>query len=218
MDWTLGNIKASIRKLTGRPDTSQISDAEIGNYISDFYENVLPTLIQLPEIRGWLDFNTSAADTGEYDLTAVALGGPTLLYVFPPMMVDGVQINISMDPGSFWQGYPKGGTPSYAPSKPQDALLDGNTLYLRPIPDGVYEITAPILQAPVALANAGDQPIVNLWGKAIAHGAAIEIFKDNGQFEEAKNLDPYLQGYIIMIRRRDLQQLIALRVRAAPRF
>ena len=54
----LTDIRTKVRRLTGRPSATQISDAEIDNYINTFYRFDLPQHLKLESLRVNYEFNT----------------------------------------------------------------------------------------------------------------------------------------------------------------
>ena len=58
--WQLSTIKAKVRSLTGRPSTSQISEADLLNYINNYYQLIFPKEAQPDELSGWWTGNTAA--------------------------------------------------------------------------------------------------------------------------------------------------------------
>jgi len=53
MDWTLSDIKSKIRRLTGRPDTGELTEADLTNAVNQYYRNVLPLEIPADALRGF---------------------------------------------------------------------------------------------------------------------------------------------------------------------
>jgi hypothetical protein len=72
MDWTLAQLRAKVRELTGQRSTSQLSDADLTDKINDFYCNVFPDEVELPELKGFYSFSTVQGD-GEYALPSTVL-------------------------------------------------------------------------------------------------------------------------------------------------
>ncbi len=99
MSWTLSRIRTKVRNLTGRLSINQLSNADILNYINDFYQEKLVAELNLPELDSWYSFNTSPNDEN-YDLS-------TSLYytLLKPVYVNGKEINFFNDPKHFFEEY-----------------------------------------------------------------------------------------------------------------
>lgn len=116
----------------------------------------------------------------------------------------------------------------YNPSRPVAALFYQDILYLRPIPDGFYQVTVAAYQQPITMLtattafdlgvpgqtalgpgfnNSGSTsdatllPQIRQWWQLIALGASMKIFEDKGDLE---NMQRLLPSY-------DMQKRLALR-------
>ena len=81
----LSTIRTKIRRITGRPSTSQISDAEIDQYINTFYLWDMSEHIKLESLRYNYQF-TAQANVPVYDLPT-----DTYLTAMPPVFIAGYQ-------------------------------------------------------------------------------------------------------------------------------
>jgi hypothetical protein len=293
--WTLATIRAKVRKITGRPLTSQISDDDIDDYIDNYYQYVLPLQTESIPFDKFADgagfTGTTSLNVGEYALPTDVIG------IKKPVIFDGEEIPLSFDLQKFLLDFPPGsrvglvtesseqadlddfsytaeqpsivagsvtvtdstGTPQVVtddgngafigdvdvqntgsidydtgvmsftwaatsvnpvtitytsdliintPGRPTHALLWERKLWFRPLPDdnngSNYTFEASILDTPSSLVADGDQPTDGLFGPALAYGASVDIFKDNGETEQAVEILPILEGYISLIFRKDV--------------
>lgn len=213
MNWTLAQLRAKVRELTGQCSTSQLSDADLTDKINDFYCNVFPDEIELPELKGFYSFSTVQGD-GEYALPS------TVLRIKKPITIDDgngdavARLGFWNDENAFFTEYPDDASASQ--NAPLDLLQYGSKLYLRPIPDGVYTVKAAAVQRPAALVEGTDTVINPKWGPAIAYGTAIQMFIDQKDSDGADELTGIYQVHLNSIGRKHLQQLSALR--SVPSF
>jgi hypothetical protein len=204
--------------MTGRPDTTQLSVAQLDNYISNYYLNILPEEGHFGDLIAWFEQDT-VDGLGEYTFSS------PMRVILPPMTADDgsneTPIVMWFDEQYFFALYPEEATPSEG--KPIDALISGGQLWLRPVPDAAYTIKVPALKIPDSMtvlptANPADTPEQNIWGNLIALGAALECFRDNGEFEEIKNHMPFYKYYLRLAKRRRIVQFSAVGTRSAPKW
>lgn len=201
--WTLETIRNKVRKITGRPLTAQISDGDIDDYIDNYYQYVLPLQTEstfFDKFSGGAGFTgTTSLSVGEYALSANVIG------IKKPFVLDSEEIPLSFDLQKFLLDFPPDDD---TPGKPTHALLWERKVYLRPLPDDNngdnWDFEAPILDMPSGLVDDGDQPVDGLYGPTLAYGASIDIFKDNGEAEQAAEILPILEGYVSLIFRKDV--------------
>ena len=67
--WLLSDIRATARKLTGRPSVNQLSNQELDTYINRFYTQELMAILKLDDLASWWRFSTME-QVGEYDIPA----------------------------------------------------------------------------------------------------------------------------------------------------
>ena len=60
LPYTLSDIISKVRKITARPSTSQITDAEIAQYINTFYVFDMPEHLRMESLRFNYQFVTTA--------------------------------------------------------------------------------------------------------------------------------------------------------------
>lgn len=201
--WTLSEIRSKVRKVTGRPSASQISDTDINDYIDNYYRQVAPIQTQSDVFNKYSDgegfTGTTVAGTGEYALTSDVLG------IGKPFVLNGIVIPLSFDLEEFLLIFPPD---IVEQSKPTNALLWERKIYLRPLPDdndgANYDFEAPILKIPSSLADDSSQPVDELLGPLLAYGASIDIFMDNGQESQAGKIQPMLSNYATLLNRKDI--------------
>jgi len=209
--WTVTRIKAKIRELTGRPSTSQISDADLLDKINDFYVEILPQEVSVHEFTAYFEFDT-VDGTGTKALSAI---DSSIINVVPPIYVDGDQVNFWIDDNVFFQQYPHSNTDE---AEPSDILLFGNTLYLRPIPDAAYTVKVKTtVHKPTAFTADANTPEDNKWGPFIAYGTSIEILQAAGENQAADELKDLYSFHQHSITTKYIQQIPAGK-RSTPGF
>lgn len=94
---TLSSIRTKIRRITGRPSTTQITDAEIDNYINTFYLYDMPEHLKMESLRYNYQFVTTA-NVPVYDL-------PTDIYLtsMPPVFIGGYQSYMTQSRENFFR-------------------------------------------------------------------------------------------------------------------
>lgn len=97
---TLADIRQKVRRVTGRFDVNQMTDAEIDSYINTFYLNDLPEYLKLFNLKGVYSFVT-LPNVDTYDLPQ------EYLTVENPIFVAGYQIEFQIDPQIFYGEWPK---------------------------------------------------------------------------------------------------------------
>ncbi len=205
--WTLATIKLKVRVLTGRPSTSQISEADLLGFINNYYQLVFPKEVQPAELSGWFTANTvDGTETVTVDQEYIALDKPFMVAGNPR------GVTVYTDPNAFYRKWPPGQT--FAEGQPYDILVDIPNLILRPIPDTVYAVKCKALQRPAALANASDEPLNQEWGQLIAYGTAIDIKQDNG--EDISGLTSMYDFLLTKVQEKKIIQSRETRVK--PRF
>lgn len=209
MDWPLTTIRAETRTYTGRPSENQLSTENLDAAINHVYQNVLPLEIECEALRGWFEYNLSASED------EVTVDPDTYLVIRKPITIDGDPVDFYLNPSLFYGIWPESQT--YTETQPTHILYYNHTLILRPPSDGVYPLKAATVLKPDALTEDGDKPLENIWGPLIAVDAAIKIFLDNGQKDEAKTLTDSLRVYYLArIFGKEVKQLEGQR--SIPRF
>jgi hypothetical protein len=210
MSFTVAEIKAKIRKLTGKPSTGQISETNLLAEINKFYQYTFPQEAQIKAFEQHVAFNT-VDGTGTKEVSAI---DSSIINVTGPVYVDGDEITFWTDHQLFFQEYPLSSTEE---GKPNDVLLFNGTLYIRPTPDDVYAIKLnSTFDVPTEL-GANDSPQDPQWGYMIAYGTAIEILSNSGDKLTADEHTPLYKFYRARVREKQTQKEPTGQ-RAAPRF
>lgn len=159
---TLADIRTKVRRLTGRPSTSQITDAQIDDYVNTFYLYDVPETLRLFKLHTTFEFMTES-NVAEYDMSTLTVeqGGVTIpaedVYTSfeQPVYVAGYQSFYSQDREQFFRTYPELAT--------IETTLTGNGT------PGPYTFTAstfPILQNLVTV------------GAIDSTGATVQVIDD----------------------------------------
>lgn len=105
---------------------------------------------------------------------------------------------------------------AYIAGQPQAVLFYDNTFTIYPVPDTSYFFKLQAWKIVTALAAATDIPEFQEWGPAIAYGAALRIFIDNGEVERKQEVQALYDEQIDYILTRTVQNLS--NTRAMPSF
>lgn len=97
----LSTIRSKVRKITARPSATQISDADIDQYINTFYLWDMPEHLKMESLRYSWQFTTSA-NTPVYDLPT-----DTYLTTMPPVFIGGYQTYMTQSRQSFFRNNPE---------------------------------------------------------------------------------------------------------------
>lgn len=97
---TLSSIRTKVRRITGRPSSTQISDTEIDNYINTFYLYDMPEHLKMESLRYNYQFVTTA-NVPVYDM-------PTDIYLtsMPPVYIGGYQSYMTQSRENFFRVNP----------------------------------------------------------------------------------------------------------------
>lgn len=96
-------ISDKIRKVTGRPSTNQITDAEIIDYINSFLVYDLPLHTRLFYLKQTYSFQL----TPNVSIYSIATIKNTYSNFEPPAYIDGFQMQYMQDEQAFYQMYPR---------------------------------------------------------------------------------------------------------------
>lgn len=98
---SLATIRSKVRRITGRPSTAQISDAQIDEYVNTFYIYDMPEHLRLESLRVNYQFITNVNQPA-YDF-------PTNLYLtsMPPVYVSGYQCSMFQSRENFYRNNPR---------------------------------------------------------------------------------------------------------------
>lgn len=111
---TLASIRTKVRRLTGRPSSQQITDAQIDEYINTFYLYDMPETLRLVTQETTFEFMTEAnVDTYDMNTQTVWTGvsnepaADVYITVSPPGYIAGYQSFWSQSPEQFQRTYPQ---------------------------------------------------------------------------------------------------------------
>ena len=139
LPYTLSDIISKVRKITARPSTSQITDAEIAQYINTFYVFDMPEHLRMESLRFNYQFVTTA-NIPVYDF-------PRNLYLteMPPVYIAGYQSYMTQSRENFFRTNPSlnylqediatgDGGSAYTGTLTQTPIMPG----FKPNPPGAY--------------------------------------------------------------------------------
>lgn len=205
--WTLEKIRQEVRSLTGRKSESQMTTAQLDDYINEYYTLQMPLDLDLEESQEfWTGETADGVDNVPLDAE--------VLIIKPPLTVAGYPMELVDEPVRFYALYPKSGEP-YTENRPDTALYYGRVLILRPPPDGIYQLHAPCLTIPYVL-TAGQGPNRDAWGRLLCLGTSILIFGSKGEREAVERLQPAYDGQRALVQRPYLKRMAGFR--GQPRF
>lgn len=217
MDYDLENIRDEFRTLTGRLSTGQLSDADCLLEINKYYQHHLPFEINCHEFDAWTTFDT-VDGTESYAIPS------TVLSVEPPVTAKDSDdeiypVSLYTDQALWKADYPDDEhDEADEENRPESALIFSRYIYLRPVPDAVYEIEYKSRsQYPTAFAQDTDVPDDLMWWKLIAVGAARLFLATNGEHDEAMALKGLHEYEINQIARKQILQR-PIGTRALPRW
>ena len=98
---TLSDIRSKVRRITGRPSATQISDAEIDSYINTYYRFDMPLSLRLENLKYQYEFTTTA-NIPVYDFDV-----NTYLTNMPPVYVSGYQIQMTQSRENYFRVRPQ---------------------------------------------------------------------------------------------------------------
>lgn len=99
MPWTKADIRLKIRNVTGSPSTDQITDAEIDNYIENYYVFTMPFELKEQITNQFLKFKTTPG------VNVYAFPGAYFTDQ-PGAYADGFPLIFYQDPDIFYQDWP----------------------------------------------------------------------------------------------------------------
>jgi len=105
-------------------------------------------------------------------------------------------------------------TVPYQAGRPLSVLFFNNEIKIRPVPDKAYKFEAAVFSTPNAFLSSQptSHPILNQWWQLIALGAAIKIFEDAGELENAKQYESVYEKQLTLVERKTLVQLSSQKV------
>lgn len=195
MPQTLSGIRKRVRRLTGRLTEASLPDELLTEQINTYYCSHLPRNLSPETLQTWFTVNTTAG-VSEYALD------PRIRAVFPPVLLDDIQLEYTQDQGFFLQKYHD--RTNQPQGRPRAILLFSRIFHVAPVPDDVYEIKVHALYTPEKLEGDDDVPIDPKWAECIAMGAAMLILYEDGDYEQAQAVDQMLGYQLRLIRGDDI--------------
>lgn len=136
---TLADIRTKVRRITGRPSTAQLSDAELDQYINTYYHFDFPEQLKLESLRINWEFNTRP-NIAVYDFPR-----NTYLNAMPPVYIGGYQTYMTQSRQNFFRISPQlnivqqsvstgDGTNAYTGTLNNTPIIPG----FKPNPPGAY--------------------------------------------------------------------------------
>lgn len=109
--WDLNRLRYTIRKITGKYDTTQLPDTSVGevnisnpagidDYINDFYLYDLPEDLRSLRLRNFYTF-TTIPNCGTYAIPQ------NIIQIYDPVYVDNYQFAFYQDPNVFYRIWPE---------------------------------------------------------------------------------------------------------------
>ncbi len=98
---TLGDIRIKVRRLTGSPSTTQLTDVQIDEYVNTYYSYDMPQQLRLFNLRVEYEFYTQP------NVDAYQFPRNTYRTVSPPLYVGGVEAFWSQSEEQFYRIYPQ---------------------------------------------------------------------------------------------------------------
>jgi len=106
----LEQIRAKVRRLTARPSANQITDAELNDYINDFYIYDLPQVLKQWDLKSSLSPIEATTTGGDRILTEgrwlYTVDSNQYISLEPPFYVGGYEIEYFQDVRSFFNYFP----------------------------------------------------------------------------------------------------------------
>lgn len=153
---TLADIRTKVRRITGRPSSTQIADSDIDKYINTFYVFDMPEHLKMESLRYNYQFTTTA-NIPTYDM-------PTGTYLtnMPPVFIAGYQSYMTQSRQNFFRVNPElnllqqavyTGNGTAGPYTGQ--LLSSTPIIpgFKPNPPGAYTIWSAANDIPAAFLN-----------------------------------------------------------------
>lgn len=133
--WDLQRMRSVIRKITGKFDPSQMTDAEIDNYINDFYLYDFPEDMRTLKLEQWYEFTT----TPNIDVYPLP---DNYIQIKPPIYIDGYEAAWYQEPQLFYRIWPQLSTIQNEVAVGNGGSIYGFTLYATPILRGTLNVFA----------------------------------------------------------------------------
>jgi len=106
MAWTLLDIRTTLRALTGRSTTGELSDAAANVFINDYYRYQFPQAACLDRFDTTWKKTARVTDGGEYNDDNDGNALVDVIELKGPIYANGLEMNPVFDPDTFWGMYP----------------------------------------------------------------------------------------------------------------
>lgn len=144
MGWTLQQIRNKVRNVTGSPSTDQISDADIDEYINNYYVFTMPFELKEQITNQFLSFKTTPG------VNVYAFPGGYFTDQ-PGAYADGFPLIFYQDPDIFYQDWPlqyavnniatgNGVTSNFSGGLQNPPLVIGSLFFASDDPDGTQQV------------------------------------------------------------------------------
>ena len=100
-DSTVVAMRTKVRRLTGSPSASQLSDDDIDKYINTFYTQDFVYAIKIGQLKTTIEIFT------EPNIDRYALAGNTFQGIREPVYIEGVEGYLFKDRASFYRQWPR---------------------------------------------------------------------------------------------------------------
>jgi len=100
--WQLSELRTQFRSITRRSSTGDISDANVANWINEYYRNHFPDEAKVFDFQTDFTQSLTPTDSGEYTLS------DDVIALEEPVTCDGRRIALYTDTEQFFDRYPSG--------------------------------------------------------------------------------------------------------------
>ncbi len=206
-NWSLEDIRQEVRKLAGRPSTSNPSNSDLNKRTNRFIQYKLPAELKLQDDLTFWEFETVSG-------TGTQASSTSFHTLVPLAYVDDDPMEVFVDPGIFYNRWLIDSTETN--SKPQDILIMNQEVVIRPIPDDAYTIRILGYERPSALGADAGTPDWESLGELVAYGTAIDLLVSSGEYQKADALKTYYDR--IKAFAQDKAAQLFAHTRSIPRF
>jgi hypothetical protein len=215
---SLDRIKSKIRRITGRPSTAQLSDADLLAYINEYYCFQFPLEVKPRELQS-NGFMTLTEGVASYDIKALSFYDDNLTLdelLTTSLGINNNKLNLYLNEVDFFDKWPPS-TPALS-GTPEDVLLYGDTLTFGPAPDADnlrfdYSCTT----RPQPFTGVGSEfPLSEEWGPVICYGTSKLILEENGEMELLPHVGAIYEEHKVVLMRKHHDQFI--NARAKPKY
>jgi len=190
----LQKIREHIRTVMGISG-AVLDEGRIDEYINLIYRDVLPQVLQPPELKNEFYITLSSGE-GDYGID------PDMLSILGPSYIETDPLHVTTDAEWFWKRARDRDTDPQ--KKPYLALLFSNQFKFYPVPDGNYVFYTVALARPTQLVEDSDTIFDESWFLAVVYHTAARIAYDWGDYESYQAHTREGMGSISLARREQL--------------